>query len=150
TLSALALSPVPASGGVVRRCACIPVLAGATRADRPDARRMAAVAEHHGDQSRHCDTGGFADLGRWSRAVLVGALAYHAPRRNGGSLAVLCAASVRAHLLEERAGLEFARGGAARQLALRAPKYPALVHREHRRASYPSPAQPYPVLSPTC
>src|SRR5262249_17649945 len=46
TLSALALSPVPASGGVVRRCACISVLAGATRADRPDARRMATVAEH--------------------------------------------------------------------------------------------------------
>ena len=122
---------------------CVP--AAAPPALRPDARGLAALAQHHGDQRR--------DRGAHRRAVwLIGFgpfLLVHLP-------IVLLAASMGVwlfyvqHQFEETLwdddGLELARSGAARQFALRLAAAAALVHRQYRRPPRTSSVQPHPLL----
>jgi omega-6 fatty acid desaturase (delta-12 desaturase) len=82
------------------------------------------------------------------QGIPAGAPAGPAARRFGRGLDVLCPASVRADDLGERPGVEPARRGPERQLALRPAGVPALVHRQYRRASRASPQQPHPLLPP--
>ena len=80
------------------------------------------------------------------KAFLLIHLPVAAALRLGRRLAVLRPASVRAHEVGQRTGLEPARGRPARQLALRPAGLPALVHRQHRRPSRSSSQQPHPLL----
>ena len=146
-LGPAALSALPPSARHVRPRPGLSVLAAAPPAGRLDARRLAALGQHHGDQRSRS---------RWSSAVLIWLvgvgpfLLVHLPitllARVDRRLAVLRAAPVRGHVLGARRDLERARGGAARQLALRSAARAALVHRQYRRAPRPPSVQPHSVL----
>ena len=86
---------------------------------------------------------GHADLADRHQGVPARPSADHAARGLDRRLAVLRAASVRAHDLGAGCGLEPAPRRVARQLALRPAGDPALVHGQHRHAPRPSPVQPH-------
>ena len=122
-------------------------IAAAAAAGRPDARRLAALAQHDGDQCRDRADRRSADLvHRASRHFCM----VHLPM-------MLIAASLGVWLFyvqhqfehtvwESEWNVESARDRFARKLALRPAGRAALVHRKHRRAPCASSVQPHPVL----
>ena len=144
-----ALSPLPPSAGDVRHRPGLSVHAAAPAAGRPDARRLAAVAQHHGDQSRDCHGRRRADLADRRQGVPARAPADHAARRRrSASGCSTCSTSSRNDLGRDGAsgtGHEAALHGSSHyDLPARA----ALVHRQYRHAPRPPPVQPHSLLPP--
>src|SRR6476619_5350273 len=113
-----------------------------------DAPRLAAVAQHHGDQRRHRGCHRYLDMVHRHRLVPAGALADHAAGGVRRGLAVLRPAPVRGYVLGRGPDLERACRRASRQLALRSAGRIALVLGQYRRPPRPPPLQPNSLLSP--
>src|SRR6266566_1732557 len=141
------LSSVPASAGDVWRRSLLFIHPAASVADRDDAWRLDALAEHHGHERGHRGSDRRNDLAGRRWAIPACAPAHHGSGGVDRCLAVLCAAPVRGYLLVPRRGLEFSRSCAAWQFPLSLARYFALVHGEHRRPPHPSSMQSNSLLS---
>ena len=142
------LSALSPSDRDVRPRADLSLPVAASRAARPDAREgwkpwLSTMSTNLGDRARRRP----ADVADRPRSVPLDPRTDLHARRDDRRLAVLRPASIRRHALGARGAMEPARGGAARLLLLRPAARPALVQRQHRRASRPSPRQPHSLLS---
>src|SRR6516164_5850612 len=89
------LSALPASNRHVRHRPGVSICPPTAAAGRNVAlRRLAALAEHHGDQFCYCARRRRSDLVRWRRAVFARAFADHVDRWLGRGVAILRAAPV--------------------------------------------------------
>src|SRR5712691_9793064 len=134
-MAAARLSPLSAPGHHVRHRPCLSLHPAATAAGAHDARRMAALAQHHGHQRDNRGSRRRHDMARRHRSSPARASAHHAAGGIDRCLAVLRPAPVRGHVLGKRKRLEPAGGRTARQLALPPAGGSALVYRQYRRAS---------------
>src|SRR6476620_2565506 len=141
------LSPVPESDRYVRRRPHVLVHLAATAADRDDAGRLDTMAEYHGYEHRHRDSGRHHDPAGRLWAIPPYTSSDHGSGGFHRCLAVLCSTPVRGHLLVPRRGLEFSRGCASWQFPLLLAGYFALVHGKHWRSPHPSLEQSNSLLS---
>src|SRR5271156_908921 len=141
------LPAVPASNSHVWTGPHLYVPIATSRSGRPDARRRVdAVGIDHVDQCghrRHCR---LADVAYRSAAFSDDSRTHLPARRVDGSVAVLRSAPVRGYALDAGGKLDVAGRRVAWVFALRSARRLALVQRQHRRTSRPSPCQPRSLL----
>src|SRR5258708_7010932 len=140
------LPHVPAPGHYVRHRPGLSVFRAASPAGWPHAQRLAALAEHDGDQCWHRGCRRLHDMAGRRRSVPAGASANRSARGLDWCLAVLYPAPIRAHRMGRRRNMEPAGGGASRQLPLCPAEPFALVHCQYRHSPHPSFVQPHPLL----